>query len=163
MAARDGVSSCFRGIGSAGHGVSYGYIAGAGAVERAGGDSMRASLNALIAGLAWCFSVPSLADARLQFDLQQYSLTAALKEWAHLSALQLVYLAPDVTKELEAPSLKGMFTPKEALEVLLQGSPLKYEFVNDRTVVVQADLRGPRTSIDRSQPLMMTRMDSRYQ
>lgn len=109
---------------------------------------MRKSLSALFAAVAWCCCVPTLADERLQFDLQHRSLTAALKEWADLSALQLVYLAPDVTKELQAPSLRGLFTPREALEVLLHGSPLKYEFVNDRTVVVQVDAREPRTSID---------------
>ena len=124
---------------------------------------MRKRVNALFAAVAWCCCVPSVADERLQFDLQQRSLTAALKEWADLSAFQLVYLAPDVTKELQAPTLRGLFTPREALEVLLHGSPLKYEFVNDRTVVVQVDARGPRTSIDQQKQSVVVSRHSENQ
>lgn len=121
---------------------------------------MRKLVNALFAAVAWCYCVPSVADERLQFDLQQRSLTAALKEWADLSAFQLVYLAPDVTKELQAPSLRGLFTPREALALLLHGSPLKYEFVNDRTVVVQVAVRGPRTAIDQQKQSLAASKDS---
>jgi hypothetical protein len=154
------LAAMFGGIGSAGHAVSHLYRYRRRIRARVSGDDMRKCVNALFAAVACCCCVPSVAAERLQFDLQQRSLTAALKEWADLSAFQLVYLAPDVTKELQAPSLRGLFTPREALELLLHGSPLKYEFVNDRTVVVQVDTRGPRSAVGQQKQSLAASRDS---
>lgn len=64
------------------------------------------------------------------------SLSAALDEFATRTKLQVVYrsnVATSVTTKGAAANL----SPEETLEQLLQGTGLRYEFINERTIAIR--------------------------
>ncbi len=75
----------------------------------------------------------------MALSLPAQPLRDALNSLASQTGLQVIYTAEEVTAELSAPRLEGKFTATEALEALLRGSGLKYEFLNAQTVAVVAE------------------------
>src|SRR6185369_2274165 len=72
----------------------------------------------------------------MAFDIKHQALGDALNELARQSGLQIV-LYSEVGAGLSIPALLGNFTPTGALERMLSGTQLDYEFINDRTVVIE--------------------------
>jgi iron complex outermembrane recepter protein len=70
------------------------------------------------------------------FRIDAPSMTEALLQFTQQSHLQLAY-SGEKPLELKAPKVEGKLTPKAALERLLRGTGLQYEFVNDRTVSIR--------------------------
>jgi hypothetical protein len=60
----------------------------------------------------------------------------ALNELAKQSRLQIV-LFTQLGEGMSAPTLLGKYTATSALERLLDGTPLGYEFINPRTVAIE--------------------------
>lgn len=75
------------------------------------------------------------ADRVLELDIPAQSLTNALRALASQSGLQMVF-PTELTAGREAPTIRGQQTPRQALDLMLQGSGLEYEFINERTVMV---------------------------
>lgn len=93
---------------------------------------------ALFSVLAGAQDVPA---KQLMLNIEAQSMIDALNGWAQQTGLQIIVPEAGATDRLQAPSVKGRFTAREALNELLQGTPLTYEFVNERTVVVQEKKR----------------------
>src|SRR4051812_34836263 len=74
--------------------------------------------------------------ATIALDIRQQALGDALNELARQSGLQIV-LYSEVGAGISAPTLLGNFTATSALEKMLDGTQLDYEFINDRTVVIE--------------------------
>src|SRR3954470_3684499 len=72
----------------------------------------------------------------IAFDIKHQALGDALNELARQSGLQIV-LYSEVGAGISIPTLLGNFTPTSALEQMLSGTQLDYEFINDRTVVIE--------------------------
>jgi outer membrane receptor protein involved in Fe transport len=71
-----------------------------------------------------------------RFDIPAGKLSDALKQLGMQSKLQLL-APPELTQGLRAKSVAGNYTAKQALDQLLVGSGLSYEFVNATTVVIK--------------------------
>lgn len=72
----------------------------------------------------------------IALDIAQQALGDALNELARQSGLQIV-LYSEVGAGISVPALLGNFTATSALERMLAGTQLDYEFINDRTVVIE--------------------------
>lgn len=91
--------------------------------------------------------VPERAEAssqRVPLDISSQPIGDALNEFAHQAGLQVVFYT-DIGRGLMAPAVTGAFTAKEALERLLAGTGLHYQFIGAGTVVIR-DSKGERTS-----------------
>ena len=77
------------------------------------------------------------ADRKVELAIEQQSLADALNEWAKQTGLQLVSSSSEMMNTTLAPTLKGEYTPKRALEELLKGTSLTYEWVSERAVAIR--------------------------
>ena len=75
------------------------------------------------------------ADSR-RYDIPAGKLADGLKQLGMQSRLQLL-APPELTKDRRGKSVTGTYTAEQALEQLLAGSGLSYEFVNASTVVIK--------------------------
>lgn len=104
------------------------------------GVTQAARYTGALAAFAAVFSVGAAEPApsrTLLLEIDRQPIGDALNELARQSGLQIV-LYSDLADGLSAPSLVGNYTVRSALDALLHGTPLKYEFVNDRTVAVES-------------------------
>lgn len=102
---------------------------------------------ALQSACSWEVYEPALgqrsSNSRAQvvsFRIPAQPMDQALHEFASQAHLQIVFATQDVDPLLVSCSVMGTFTPAEALAALLRGSDLRYTFLNDRTVSVQASV-----------------------
>ncbi|HEU4625438.1 MAG TPA: TonB-dependent receptor [Steroidobacteraceae bacterium] len=72
----------------------------------------------------------------IALDIKPQPLGDALNELAKQSRLQIV-LFTQVGEGISAPTLLGKYTATGALDKLLYGTPLDYEFINPRTVAIE--------------------------
>ncbi len=78
--------------------------------------------------------VPAAQQVPLNIDAPK--LARALIQLTEQTGLQLIYPAGDKVVDLPARPLIGNYTPQAALDRLLKGSGLKYEFLDERTVAI---------------------------
>ena len=71
---------------------------------------------------------------QVHLAIERQSLRDALNEWAKQTGFQLV---SELSGEFVAPSVTGMLTPQAALDQLLAGTPLTYEWLTDRVVAIR--------------------------
>jgi iron complex outermembrane recepter protein len=97
------------------------------------------------------------ADRKVELAIEQQSLADALNDWAKQTGLQLVSSSSEMMNTTLAPTIKGEYTPKGALEELLKGTSLTYEWVGERAVAIRekplvlpAALQSSGTEHDRS-------------
>jgi iron complex outermembrane receptor protein len=64
------------------------------------------------------------------------SLSAALDEFATRTKLQVVYRS-NVAASVKTKGTAANLSPEETLEQLLQGTGLRYEFINERTIAIR--------------------------
>lgn len=76
-------------------------------------------------------------DAQRAFDIPAQPLAQALKQFADQTGLQLAFETA-LTTGRTSPEVKGEFSTGEALKQLLQGTGLRYDFLDDRTVAVSS-------------------------
>ncbi len=94
------------------------------------------------------------ADAR-RYDIPATRLADALKQLGMQGQLQLL-APPELTRGLQGQAVNGTYTARQALDRVLAGSGLSYEFVNANTVIIQADGRrkaapaSPRSTSEQS-------------
>jgi len=94
-------------------------------------------LNALGALFMW-----TAAGAQTQAGTAPYSITIpaerladALNDLAQQTGLQILF-SSELVARVRSPSVKGSLTADEALRKLLDGSGLRFEFVNPRTIAI---------------------------
>jgi outer membrane receptor protein involved in Fe transport len=94
---------------------------------------------ALGAALALCAmeaqAQSSLADKQVNLVIESRTLAGALDQWAQQSGINL--MSPDwsIAEKLKAPKLKGTYRVREALDRLLDGTPLTYAWLADSKTV----------------------------
>lgn len=76
------------------------------------------------------------ADQHVEFKINAPTMVAALIQFTQQSGLQLVF-PTDGGRDIAAPRVEGSYTPRAALEQLLQDSGLTFEFVNTHTILVR--------------------------
>src|SRR5262245_20877773 len=84
----------------------------------------------------------SRADKRA-FDIKAGSALITLAEFVRQTGLQVLFES-DAIRNHSTREVRGQFDAAEALGLMLEGSGLTYEFVNERTVTVR-----PRSVISR--------------
>jgi len=89
-------------------------------------------------GLQSAVAVAEQSPPRVTLSSPQQPLRDALNALARETGLQIVYTADDVASGFTAPHVQGQFTVEEALNALLKGTSLTFEFLNPRTVLVKA-------------------------
>ena len=88
-------------------------------------------------------SVQAQADA-IQWQLPTQSLASSLSDVAQQANIQLLF-DEDLLRNVQAPALKGTYSPQEAIQTLLQGTDFSLIQV-DRTYVVRPREEGTTTS-----------------
>ncbi len=78
--------------------------------------------------------VPAPASPRLSADVPAQSLAAALTLFGETTGLSVSW--PPGTADLHSPGARAGLTPQEALEALLRGTSLTFEFLNERSVKI---------------------------
>ncbi|MEJ0037795.1 MAG: TonB-dependent receptor [Gammaproteobacteria bacterium] len=85
--------------------------------------------------LAVASALAQADEQKTNFDIRAQPLGVALRQLADQTGLQLAFQA-DIAAGRTSPPIKGSFTAREALEQLLQGSGLRFQFLDDHTVAV---------------------------
>lgn len=83
----------------------------------------------------------SPAQVRTTFDIPAQELSTALYELANKTGLQLVY-ETELTEGRECHPVSGELSAREALERILRGTGLEFEFLNDRAVALRVARRS---------------------
>jgi len=91
----------------------------------------------LLAAGANAYAADAASPKTIQFNIPAQSLSSALTRFSAKTRLQVLYEG-DAADKLQAPALKGAYTPEQALEKLLGGTGLKYRFSNDKTITLEA-------------------------
>lgn len=90
----------------------------------------------LIGGVAVAQEPQRLAEP-VALDIPELPLNDALKQLARQAGFQVVFYSRE-SEGIRAPKLNGKFTAEAALNELLAGTSLTYEFVNANTVAIRA-------------------------
>ncbi len=94
-----------------------------------------ASLSLCLVLMASTASLTQAAEPVVSLDIPAQPLSAALHQLAEQTGLQLVY-ETRLALDHRSPAVVGSLSAREALERLLQGSGLQFQFLGDRTVAV---------------------------
>ena len=70
------------------------------------------------------------------FDIPEQKLNSALTEFAEQTGLQLLY-SEELTEELTTKPVKGRYSPKQALNALLDGSGIHYRYLDDTVITLE--------------------------
>ncbi len=97
---------------------------------------LRCGLLLSLAWPAWC-----QAPAALRQNIAPQSLAVALAEYARQTGLQLFYVS-DVVAGKQSSGAHAGSTARAALDQLLRGTGLRYEFLNGRSVRIVIDNAG---------------------
>jgi len=95
-------------------------------------------------------TVPHAADAvirKFELNIPRQALDSALSEFSRTTGLQIARMSDQGPKVGEVGPLRGQFEPRAALEALLQGTHLKFEFVTERMVRIYAVSSAPASSV----------------
>jgi iron complex outermembrane recepter protein len=102
---------------------------------------MKTLLSAVVAATLALAAVEAGADGtpgerQVSLVIESKTLADALDEWAKQSGFQIFVKNWSLARKLSAPKLKGNFSAEAALEQLLRGSPLTYNWLNDKAVSI---------------------------
>lgn len=111
-----------------------------------GGESSRAARRCLFAAimLLAVYTSHAAPPLELRADIPAQSLQSALTSWAQQSELQVVYVA-DVIQNQQSPGAGAGLPVKVALERLLAGTGLRFEFLTPRVVRISLRAASPAT------------------
>lgn len=95
----------------------------------------RTILSTCIASLILAGQMAGAAEPAVALDIPAQSLGTALRQFAEQTGLQLVY-ETEIATGLRNPPVKGELTTREALQRLLDGTGLQFQFLSDHTVAL---------------------------
>jgi outer membrane receptor protein involved in Fe transport len=103
---------------------------------------MKTLLSAAVAAMLALGAMSATADAmtgegQVPLVIESKSLAEALDAWAKQTGYRIFVPNWELAKSLPAPTLKGSFAPRAALEKLLDGSPLTWVLLKERSVLVR--------------------------
>jgi outer membrane receptor protein involved in Fe transport len=87
-------------------------------------------------GLLSAVGRADVCAAAVALDIPEQPLPDALNALARQTGLQVIFPAPQV-RGATAPRVAGLYTPQAALDLLLSGTRLAYEFIDERTVAIR--------------------------
>jgi iron complex outermembrane receptor protein len=90
--------------------------------------------------LAVCFLAASsawAAGSRVRFNLPADEFPRAILEFYHQSNIEVLFLANDSLRNIRTQPVVGEFEPRAALERMLKGTGLIFEFDTDHSVLVK--------------------------
>jgi hemoglobin/transferrin/lactoferrin receptor protein len=104
-------------------------------------SSVSAALRRSLLGGMLCgaFGVV-LAAEPVSIEIEAQPLRSALARFSEQSGVKAVY-PDDLLRGKQAPTIRGKLTPAKALEQLLAGSGLRYQFVTADAVKIEANTR----------------------
>ena len=73
-------------------------------------------------------SAQEFASAEIRLDISSQPLESALKEFGAQTGLQVLFPSDQVRMRQSVSDVVGFQTPRKALDLLLAGTDLKYEF-----------------------------------
>lgn len=79
----------------------------------------------------------SWADPKIKFDLRPDQFPKAILEFYHQSKVEVLFLSTDSLYKIRTQPVAGEFEPREALERMLKGTGLIYEFDTDHSVIIK--------------------------
>jgi iron complex outermembrane receptor protein len=82
---------------------------------------------------------------KMPLDIGAGKAVTTLSEFIRQTGLQLLFDADSVGSKTTAP-VRGSYEPREAIEIMLKGSGLQFDFVNEKTIAVSAGKISARTS-----------------
>ena len=98
---------------------------------------VRSYLMAALAAALFVLVRGALADtATFDFDIPREDLALALNQIAQQSHIEIAYSA-QLTRGKTSPSLKGTYTPEQALKMLLKGSGLHLRRIAGGALVIE--------------------------
>jgi hypothetical protein len=90
-------------------------------------------------GLALTADETALARLRkLKLTIDAGIASVTLSEFVRQTGLQILF-EPDAIRDHRTREVRGQFEAAEALQLMLEGSGLIFEFINDRTVTVRPE------------------------
>ncbi len=111
-------------------------------------------------------STSGAAADKTQYDQPSQPLGEALKEFGRTSGLTVV-VDSALARGITAPGLRGLYTPAEALDLILATTGLRAEYLDARTVAIRAARGGsssavgapPRQPLDDAQRMALARVE----
>src|SRR5262249_9416291 len=108
--------------------------------------SVLLSVGYLTSGVSEAQTGVTASDTRAQiYNIKAQALGAALQEFAAQAGLQLLFSESDVAG-MRTAGLQGRFTKDQALERLLAGSGLSFEFPKADAVIVRRPVSSSESS-----------------
>jgi iron complex outermembrane recepter protein len=103
---------------------------------------MKSILSAVVGATLALAPVHARADGRsgereVAIEIESKTLAGALDQWAQQSGYQIFLQNWKLAKSLTARSVKGTYSAEAALAALLEGTPLTYMWINDRSVAIR--------------------------
>jgi iron complex outermembrane recepter protein len=77
------------------------------------------------------------ADPKMKFDLRPDEFPKAILEYSHQSKVEVLFLANDSLHKVRTQSVIGEFSPREALQKMLKGTGLVFDFDTDHSVTLK--------------------------
>ena len=78
------------------------------------------------------------ASSKLRVEIDAGNAAATLAEFIRQTGLQVLFEA-DAIRGHSTRAVRGRLEAREALRVMLEGSGLIFEFINDRTIAVRPE------------------------
>jgi iron complex outermembrane recepter protein len=109
------------------------------------------TIRPILMGVAFALSAAGASaqvdsNQLVTLEIKSQVLRDALNDWAQKTGFQLIAPSSELMKRLVVPAVAGDFTPRAALEQLLAGTPLTYELLDGRTVVIREMAKPPASS-----------------
>ncbi|MEM9152475.1 MAG: TonB-dependent receptor, partial [Cyanobacteria bacterium P01_F01_bin.3] len=107
--------------------------------------AIQASCIALLVGTTTVSAGQNVADQTFELDIPAKPLTDALVDFS--KSTNIAVLTADIGNSLEGVNsrkLLGQYNAVEALEALLSGYGLQYEFTSDETIIIRPVSSGPK-------------------
>src|SRR6185369_12685100 len=95
-----------------------------------------ALISSLLVLITASFAQEARCNDALAIDLPAQTLRESLNGLAKQTSLQILWSAEELPASLKAPRLEGTLTPQAALDALLKGTGLHYDFVDKATVAI---------------------------
>lgn len=99
------------------------------------------------------------AEQVQQYDIPAQSLNNALLHFAAESDLTLIFTS-DKVRGLKSKALQGKHTAKQAIELLLQESGYKYQFIDINTVTITPVTKTDSNNIEQKLPQLVNQSNS---
>ncbi|MGH8210342.1 MAG: TonB-dependent receptor [Steroidobacteraceae bacterium] len=77
------------------------------------------------------------ADSKVKFDLRPDDFPTAILEFYHQSKIEVLFLANDSLRNIRTQPVVGEFEPREALERMLKGTGLIFDFDTEHSVIIK--------------------------